>query len=55
MCIILFPVYTNCESREILSKIYVRLYGWLWLVYVIAVIISMLLGHEHGLIPVSWK
>jgi len=24
-------------------------------VYVIAVIISMLLGHEHGMIPISWK
>jgi hypothetical protein len=42
------------ELRERLSTFYPRLYGRVWLGYVIVSIISMLLGHEHGMISVSW-
>ena len=43
------------ELRERLNTFYVRLYDRMWLAYVIVLIISMLLGHEHGMISVSWK
>jgi hypothetical protein len=43
------------ELRERLSTFYVRLHGRMWLAYVIVLIISTLLGHEHGMISVTWK
>jgi hypothetical protein len=49
----LWPANLNCELTEILNIIDIRLHGRLWLVYVFLLIISMLLGNEQGVFPVS--
>jgi len=38
-----------------LSIIYTRIYGQLWVVYVILMIMLILLGNKHGMIPGSRK
>jgi hypothetical protein len=53
ICIILLPVNWHCELTEVVSVSSIRLYGWLWLVYVILLMTSTLLGSEHGITEFS--
>jgi len=46
------------DETDMLSKIYIisiSLYDQLMLLNVISLIVSVLLGNEYGMIPVSWK
>jgi hypothetical protein len=47
---ILFPA----SLKDMKYNVY-KIIGRLWLVYVILLIMSILLGNEHGIIPVSRK